>query len=146
MQGEWTEQMERDLRRMWNFEKRTAKEIAKAMGLTRNAIMGKVRRMGLDRRNASKAHNTGRAFPDRAPAPKREVKKPMPKARAPIVPPSDRLDIMELDNSTCRWRLDNFTPKQLREGNRPQFCGRRTSPGSPYCAGHRNLGTVGVKV
>ena len=46
----WTEGAENLLRQLWNDERRTARECAKVLGVTRNAVIGKVHRMHLSRR------------------------------------------------------------------------------------------------
>lgn len=46
----WTPSRVRDLTRMWNAEGLSARKIADKLGCTRNAVIGKTRRLGLDPR------------------------------------------------------------------------------------------------
>lgn len=45
----WTEARDNMLRKLWNAGK-TGKQIAILMGLTRNAVIGRAHRLGLDKR------------------------------------------------------------------------------------------------
>ena len=98
--------------------------------ISRNACIGKARRLGLPERS-------GKA---RLP-PKREVKVKMIKVRvdAPIAPeeavtPSDGavgVTINQLTGTTCRWPLGKME-------DRPpyRYCGCHAEIGDPYCAEH----------
>lgn len=46
----WAPEAEDTLRQLWNVESMTASECAKVLGVTRNAVIGKVHRMKLSRR------------------------------------------------------------------------------------------------
>lgn len=71
----WTDERVETLKRMW-AEGQSASQIAKELGgVTRNAVIGKVHRLGLSNRNEE-----GAAEPAAAPAPEA---KPEPKAAAP---------------------------------------------------------------
>lgn len=62
----WTDERVELLKKMWN-EGHSASQIAKELGgVTRNAVIGKVHRLGLSNRNGPEAE----AAPDPAPAPK----------------------------------------------------------------------------
>lgn len=75
----WTEDRVEKLKKMWG-EGQSASQIAKELGgVTRNAVIGKVHRLGLS--NRSGGGGTAKAEPKAKPAPKAEAK-PKPKAKA----------------------------------------------------------------
>lgn len=145
----WTDERTAELRRLWVEEKLSGAEIAKRMGLAhRNAIMGKVHRLGLTR---SRNGDAGADPSDAAPAatPKAPEKQPdpsagvLPETAAVTAPepkpetPKERADdtfglhpVMQLKERHCRWPIGD---PQL-----PGFrfcCGERTA-GTPYCRAH----------
>ncbi len=68
----WTDERVEILKRMWG-EGQSASQIAKALGgVTRNAVIGKVHRLGLSNRASGGAK--GAAVKDKKPAPKRAAK------------------------------------------------------------------------
>jgi GcrA cell cycle regulator len=79
----WTDERVETLKRMWG-EGQSASQIAKELGgVTRNAVIGKVHRLGLSNRE----ENEGEPASEAAPAPKVEVAKEVPRAAAPAAPP-----------------------------------------------------------
>jgi len=152
----WTDERVEALARLWG-EGLSASQIAAQLGgVTRNAVIGKVHRLGLSGRNKAAA-----------PAPSQKVRKPArpvgltsgPLATAPngsagasptavaaeppaaqperpeevVIPFSDRVTIMELRESMCRWPLGDPTTPEFR------FCGQRSIPGVPYCTHHAQV-------
>lgn len=157
----WTEERVELLRKLW-LDGLSASQIAAelAHGITRNAVIGKVHRLGLSGRAKTPATNSGAATaparpkiapPPRAAAPPRPIApmvigatalamKPRPTPapvaapQAVIVPISERVTIMELREAMCRWPLGDPTNPDFR------FCGARTSEaGAPYCVTHAQL-------
>src|SRR6516165_681821 len=53
---DWTLERSALLRRLWNDEGLSGGEIAERMGLSRNAVIGRAHRMGLQKRNDRKAN------------------------------------------------------------------------------------------
>lgn len=82
----WTDERVETLKRMW-AEGQSASQIAKELGgVTRNAVIGKVHRLGLSNRNedeAKAAEPAPEAKPEPKPAPKPEAKAEKPKAEKP---------------------------------------------------------------
>lgn len=71
----WTDERVELLKKMWN-EGHSASTIAKELGgVTRNAVIGKVHRLGLSNRNG----------PEAASAPEEPVARPSPEPAAPVV-------------------------------------------------------------
>ena len=72
----WTDERVETLKKMWG-EGQSASQIAKELGgVTRNAVIGKVHRLGLSNR-AGSGGNAAKAAPK---------EKPAPKAKAPAKP------------------------------------------------------------
>jgi GcrA cell cycle regulator len=103
--------------------------------ISRNALIGKARRMELPMRNEA-----GSRKPARRPKP---VVIPRPvAASAPILPPpepiapdEEGLSIYQLTGTTCRWPLGKME-------DRPpfRFCGEETPIEASYCDKHHELG------
>ena len=140
----WTEERVEILKKLW-LDGLSASQIAKQLGgVTRNAVIGKVHRLGLSGRAAPsqparpvfKAPRPARpAAP--APAPRRlvaEALAPMPAPR-PIsyVEEPGSATVLTLGAHMCKWPIgdpstDGFT-----------FCGRRNGGDGPYCVEHARV-------
>lgn len=144
----WTEERVGTLAKLWG-DGLSASQIAAVLGggVTRNAVIGKVHRLGLSGRVKS-----GQAQPARPQKPRPAVPADtvMPPARpatpepqgetgvtlAPVrsgeveIPVSERVSILELRDTMCRWPIGD--PSRAEFG----FCGRRSSVGVPYCDAH----------
>jgi GcrA cell cycle regulator len=173
----WTDERVELLRKLWN-QGLSASQIAAELshGITRNAVIGKVHRLGL----------SGRAKTPSAPS-----SRPRKVTRAPshplthsagrtsaagsyssasgggggggavrgnlalaasaatmlspvveydvqpfedvVVPMSERITIMELRETTCRWPFGDPSSTDFR------FCGGNSPVGAPYCAFHSRI-------
>lgn len=108
--------------------------IGDRMGRTRNAVIGKLHRLGMCER-ARPAVKMAKL--PRRPEPKKpfilrplaKQAKPLPPLPLPAQPVSDvaRVAFMDLENHMCRWPVGD--PVQ-------GFCGCDKVPGLSYCAGH----------
>ena len=89
----WTDDRVETLKRMWS-EGASASQIAKELGgVTRNAVIGKVHRLGLSNRNADADAKPEPAKPEKPKAAKPEAAKtPEPKKPAPETPAADDED------------------------------------------------------
>src|SRR6056297_53913 len=150
----WTEDRVEVLKKLW-AEGHSASQIAKELGgVTRNAVIGKVHRLGLSGR-ATPSRPVKR--PPRLAHPKPRVRQdgavltPKPQPSAPetvlktnekvamlsALPPQPLSDgeaatILTLRDSMCKWPIgDPADPKFA-------FCGRKSSDG-PYCAEHAKV-------
>jgi GcrA cell cycle regulator len=155
----WTDERVELLKKLWT-DGLSASQIAAELGnVTRNAVIGKVHRLGLSGRakDAKPAGSAAAARPRKAtrapsaPAPL----PPQPHANnvviAPIalqpanqepsvyveddlaVPVSERVTIMDLRESMCRWPMGDPTKPEFR------FCGARSITGLPYCTHHARI-------
>lgn len=160
--GAWTDERVELLKKLWS-DGLSASQIAAELGnVTRNAVIGKVHRLGLSGRAKSAAAPAAprNAAPRKAPA--RPPSHPMsgpaggtrgahalapqfvteaePEAeQAPmpsedvVIPFSERVTIMELREYMCRWPMGDPTSPDFR------FCGARSQTGLPYCSYHSRI-------
>jgi GcrA cell cycle regulator len=156
----WTDERVEQLKQHW-LEGRSASQIASLLGhgLTRNAVIGKVHRLGLAGRAKSPSSvgsRPRRSAPSpaahRAAAPRltsgvpRITRGATALAIAPlalsdaepdafesvVVPMSLRVTIVELREAMCRWPLGDPATSEFR------YCGSPAASG-PYCAYHSGL-------
>ena len=150
----WTDERVELLKKLW-ADGLSASQIAARMGgVTRNAVIGKVHRLGLSgRAKASSAPAQPRPKkPARAPShplthrpaahgsaalashPREEPESepsPTPEIDEDVaIPMSERVTIMELRDSMCRWPMGDPTTPEFR------FCGGKALGGLPYCQHH----------
>jgi hypothetical protein len=146
MPTEWTDDLIETLTVLWS-EGLTAETIAKKMGLpSRSSVIGKVGRLGLQRRGA-KASQTPR--PTVKPKPrKREADRraeivlalEAPEIVDPVTPFEPGLGrgtdaVLTLHPNQCRYP----TGDPLKDPAGFYFCTRQRAEGKPYCAGHSLL-------
>jgi GcrA cell cycle regulator len=156
----WTDERVEQLKQHW-IDGKSASQIAGLLGngLTRNAVIGKVHRLGLAGRAKSPRSGGSRPRPAtqfpaqrRTPAPRvaRAVPRimrgatalaisPQTQAEAEpqefesvVVPMSLRVTIVELKEAMCRWPLGDPASPDFR------YCGSPAMTG-PYCAYHCGL-------
>jgi GcrA cell cycle regulator len=114
----------------------TCSEIARAIGVSRNAVIGKISRLGLSRpKNAA-----GGAFARKEAKPhgpravtQRRILTALRTAPAAEVASEFRCSLLELGRDTCRWPVGD------PDGADISFCGNRRVDGLPYCAGHARI-------
>jgi GcrA cell cycle regulator len=151
----WTDERVELLRKLWS-EGLSASQVAAELGpgITRNAVIGKIHRLGL----AERAKTVVSSRPRVAKTPRQVVQqraaaipvthgnvalayeaqtlvvaRPRPEEEV-VIPMSERVTLMELRESTCRWPMGDPTTPEFR------FCGG-PSPigGGPYCAYHARV-------
>lgn len=149
----WTDERVALLRRLWEDGQSASKIAAQLGGVTRNAVIGKVHRLGLagrvkvaeDASSAAKPVEAEKAV-EAAPTPEPVIAvahRPAPEfppvvarqtAVEPVsIPVSQRVTIMDLRESMCRWPLGDPTTPEFR------FCGARSITGLPYCTHHAEI-------
>lgn len=115
----WTEDRVKLLKKLWQSGKSTV-EIGRMLGISKNAVVGKVHRLEL----------TARPSPI-----KPEVK---PRAATKQKKP-DRVTLMDLKLTSCRWPM-----KDPRDADF-HFCGAQSVTGKPYCQEHCKIAYTSLK-
>jgi GcrA cell cycle regulator len=156
----WTDERVEQLRQHW-IEGKSASQIAILLGhgLTRNAVIGKVHRLGLAGRakpttsvaprprapssqqgvhraaaprNAAIAPRVVRGATALAIASRTEIEAEPEAFESVVLPMSIRVTILELKEAMCRWPLGDPSSPDFR------YCGSTVASG-PYCAYHGRL-------
>jgi GcrA cell cycle regulator len=125
----WTDERVKALKRLWK-EGVSATDVASMLGgVSRNAVIGKVHRLGLQRR---KQTFVKKIYPKKITKIKSANKKREREYEAPPSPVEPKhIDLMELSNSTCRY-------PHTKDG-RTTYCGHQTAEGSSYCKHHKSV-------
>ena len=146
----WTDERVEALKKLW-AEGLSASQIASRLGeVTRNAVIGKVHRLGLSGRTTTSRVKSVR--PRRAVArtkrqrllrfapqsPGRELFANMPEpdlavfreVEELVIPVAERKSIQSLVESSCRWPIGDPQQEDFH------FCGHDRMTGLPYCEFH----------
>ncbi len=141
----WTDERVEVLKKLW-IEGRTASQIATELGnVTRNAVIGKVHRLGLSGRPSPIKRKAKKAEPRKAQvrkaAPAQAKKAPVKQQTAvvrpirPVVtqdidPLNGGSSMMELKERMCKWPIGDPKSQEFH------FCGHKVVDGLPYCEHH----------
>ncbi|MCB1476985.1 MAG: GcrA cell cycle regulator [Rhodobiaceae bacterium] len=149
----WTDERVEMLKKLW-AEGLSASQIAAKLGdVTRNAVIGKVHRLGLSGRMKTVRTSQPRPRRQRQPSPPRRptvigntalkahvdaVAEPVIRPRPAVVqelviPPSERLSILQLSEYTCKWPIGDPSAEDFH------FCGRKSQTTGPYCEHHASV-------
>ena len=155
---EWTDDRVALLSKLWVADERTATQCARELGVTRNAVIGKVFRLGLTKRHniaAKKLKGPGKFVglvkaarkarsANRVPPKPARIKLPPPDVFAPAadavphaaweaLPGTVPVTLEALSRTGCRWPIGDDAPFM--------FCGCEALAGSSYCPTHRHRAT-----
>jgi GcrA cell cycle regulator len=131
------------LKKLWADGLSASQIAAQLGGVTRNAVIGKVHRLGLSGRAKTQSSSVPRVRKPRvaslrprlryhgnaALAPQYEYE-PDPDPLANVVPIGPRVSILELNESTCRWPIGEPGKEDLGD------CGAQVKAERPYCPYH----------
>jgi GcrA cell cycle regulator len=118
----------------------SCRQIADDIGVSRNAVIGKLSRLNLTRETSGETPARKNAGKGRGSAPGLQYRllqavyaEPQSETcEAPIL--SEHIcSLLELSEASCRWPIN--TPGEKDFG----FCGNTPLEGLPYCAGHSRL-------
>ena len=127
----WTEEKVEKLKKLW-AEGLTTGEIGRALDMSKNAVVGKAHRLGLESRpspikrdedSISKKENS-------------KSKKANSSKQAKSV--EDFVTLTDLTLHSCRWPIGDPKDKEFH------FCGKEAILGKPYCAEHIMVAYVGI--
>lgn len=133
----WTPDRISDLRRLFEAGL-TCSQIAREISVTRNAVIGKISRLGLSR-------PVGDSSDRRRSAPRPEARQSrvriLKALRAEAEPPANegacsdrpRCSLLELSPQSCRWPIGRPGTEDFG------FCGNALVEGLPYCPGHARM-------
>ena len=158
----WTDDRVAKLSKLWADGLSASQIAAELGGVTRNAVIGKVHRLGLSgrvksntgggakprRKPTTTARSTGgtggytRSRPSASRAGSGPTMRAQPdgdvleRVKPPenlVVPESKKLTLLEITEDTCKWPTGDPTMPGF------SFCGHSTSDDKPYCEFHNKL-------
>lgn len=156
----WDDEKDDLIKRMWTQDRASANDIAGKVGATRNAVIGRLHRLGCNSKNGGSMIMPNKAERGRPstvvpPPPRAVAKKPVQQKiwnhwgntpadaeRKAVEPyrepefskefdPAKMVTFVELEEHHCRWPVGDPRSELFR------FCGERRVPGllrMPYCA------------
>ena len=145
----WTDERVELLKKLW-ADGLSASQIAGELGgITRNAVIGKVHRLGLSGRAKSPSSTAPRPRKARSSSHMMRVSRssmrgntalaydydmePEPELIEKIIPVEQRRTLLELTEATCRWPVGDPGSVEFF------FCGGETGATGPYCPYHARV-------
>jgi GcrA cell cycle regulator len=146
----WTDERVEQLKKLWSDGLSASQIAGEFGGITRNAVIGKVHRLGL----SGRAKTPSSAVPrQRKPRPAAQYTRPArtrgntalashpmayyeaeaerePELIDNIIPIGQRCSILELNDAKCHWPIGDPGASDF------YFCGGNTATSQPYCAYH----------
>lgn len=143
----WTDDRVDVLRKLWADGLSASQIAAELGGVTRNAVIGKVHRLGLSGRakNTSTAASRQKRAANRTPGYSKTNRSPRGQGtsvattqRQAIVvdvpkPTLLNIELLELSENTCKWPVGD------PQDNDFAFCGNKSRDKDPYCEYHCKL-------
>lgn len=146
----WTDERVATLSKLWADGLSASQIAAELGGVTRNAVIGKVHRLGLSGR--AKPTSSGVKRVKRAPRSGGYNARPRTSRKLPatgreggltaaariaiedmVAPESKKLDLVDLTEKTCKWPHGDPATDDFH------FCGHSTKDETPYCEYHGKL-------
>ncbi|ARP98655.1 GcrA family cell cycle regulator [Pseudorhodoplanes sinuspersici] len=148
----WTDERVEQLKKLWSDGLSASQIAAELGGITRNAVIGKVHRLGLSGRTKAPSASAPRPRKPRTTHMLR-VARPVVRGntalahayaydyevepeQAPVenvVPMGQRRTLLELNEQTCRWPIGDPATQDF------YFCGGHALTSLPYCAYHSRI-------
>jgi len=147
----WTDERVELLKKLWADGLSASQIAAELGGITRNAVIGKVHRLGLSGRAKSPSSATPRPRKPRTHSHMLRVPRPAmrgntalahafeyeaepePEVLDNIIPIGQRRTLLELNEMTCRWPIGDPGSADFF------FCGGQVVTNLPYCAYHSRV-------
>ena len=147
----WSDDRVEQLKKLWEAGL-SASQIAAELGnVTRNAVIGKVHRLGLSGRAKTPSSAAPRPRKVRPAQQMMRVSRPVSRGNTAlahaydldaepepelvdnVVPMGQRRTLLELTEETCRWPIGDPGSTEFF------FCGGKSLSGLPYCAHHSRI-------
>ena len=143
----WTDERVELLKKLWADGLSASQIAAELGGITRNAVIGKVHRLGLSGRAKSPSSSAPRTRKPRATTMMR-VSRPSMRGNTAlayaydyeveaeaavvenVIPMGQRRTLLELTEDTCRWPIGDPSAEDF------YFCGGQPMNSLPYCSYH----------
>lgn len=156
----WNDERVETLKKLWADGLSASKIANRIGGVTRNAVISKIHRLGLSGRGAAggqtsaasraRARQTFKFGQRGAPPPAQKVRRsaaiafePDPEPFATYedldIPPAERKSLLDLERDDCRWPIGDPQHAGFH------FCNRSKVPGLPYCEFHARRAYQPVK-
>ena len=147
----WTDERVEQLKKLWADGLSASQIAAELGGITRNAVIGKVHRLGLSGRAKSSSSGAPRPRKARSPAHMLRIGRGAirgntalahaydleieaePELLDNIIPIGQRRTLLELNEQTCRWPVGDPGSTDFF------FCGGNAIMGLPYCGYHARI-------
>ena len=148
----WTDERVELLKKLWSDGLSASRIAGELGGITRNAVIGKVHRLGLAGRAKAPGSSTPRPRKPRSPHAFRTMRpsvrgntalashaavvyeiEPEPEPIENIIPIGQRCSLLDLTEGKCRWPIGD--PGQAEFF----FCGGKAIEGLPYCGYHARV-------
>ena len=143
----WTDERVELLKKLWSDGLSASQIAAELGGITRNAVIGKVHRLGLSGRAKSPSSAAPRPRKARTSGHMLRVSRPQIRGNTALaydyemepepelleIPVEQRKTLLQLNEATCHWPVgDPGSPDFF-------FCGGQSNEGSPYCNYHSRV-------
>ena len=125
-----------------NYNKMRAKQIAELLGVTKNAVIGRAKRLGLSRTKETriKSHKPLATFGSwRRKGWDRIQRMFRPRPPVPVVyTPGGGITLMDLTTASCRWPVSGTGADMM-------YCGGESHKEQSYCLTHCRVAFYGFK-
>jgi GcrA cell cycle regulator len=143
----WTDERVELLKKLWADGLSASQIAAELGGVTRNAVIGKVHRLGLSGRAKSPSSSSPRPRKARSSSHMLRVSRTSirgnnalaydyaaePEPELIEIPLEQRKTLLQLSDATCRWPVGDPGSTDFF------FCGGASNEGSPYCTYHSRV-------
>ncbi|HEX2536948.1 MAG TPA: GcrA family cell cycle regulator [Pseudolabrys sp.] len=140
----WTDERVELLKKLWSDGLSASQIAAELGGITRNAVIGKVHRLGLSGRAKSPSSAAPRPRKARTSGHMLRVSRPQIRGNTALaydydlepepelleIPVEQRKTLLQLNEHTCRWPIGD------PGGGEFFFCGGESANEAPYCSYH----------
>lgn len=132
----WTPELDAALRRLWDDDY-SAAQIAARLGMTRNAVTGRMHRLKLQLRGRAKPRPAPKAAPRPFVlfGPNMKGVRTAPRPESAAIRPAQRkpCSLMELQPGQCKWPIGDPRETDFH------FCGGPALEERPYCVEHTRI-------